>query len=150
MASHLFIAYLSCSFPSSSSCHRLLVSHSLLSSSTTAPQLHHPPLLSNLVIPEDLESKLDHIHGWGNGFRLRNGMSLSPTHSPEGKSFTLSWLSEKQLFPLEQYLVLDFDVFREFLPEAHLSHNISHTLQKEVGYLVEVHVGHEFLDSNPS
>lgn len=156
IASHLFTAYLSCPFlppdPSlpSSSRHRLLVSHSLLSSSTTAPQLHHPPLLNNLVIPEDLESKLDHIHGWGNGFRSRNVIPLIRL-LPAGKSFTLSWLSEKHLFPLEQFLVLDFDVFREFLPEANLSRNISHSIQREVGYLVEVHVGHEsFGDSNPS
>jgi hypothetical protein len=81
----------------------------------------------------------------GSGSGIPPSLSCS---SFTGKSFTLSWLSENRFFPLENFLVLDFDIVREFLPESQLTHNTSLftslSIQKEVGYLVEVRRPHRF------
>jgi hypothetical protein len=81
----------------------------------------------------------------GSGSEIPPSLSCS---SFTGKSFTLSWLSENRFFPLENFLVLDFDIVREFLPESQLTHNTSLftslSIQKEVGYLVEVRRPHRF------
>jgi hypothetical protein len=60
-----------------------------------------------------------------------------------GKSFTVDWLNENGLFPLESFVKVDPDTMRDMLPENQEYTRINPKTagsftQKEVGYISEV------------
>lgn len=60
-----------------------------------------------------------------------------------GKSFTMSWLGKKKLFPTHQFIFIDPDEIRSLLPEYKYYLNNDHEslgnlTQKEAGYISEI------------